>query len=107
MKDRRLTIRFTQDEYDHLLKSRDNEKVKLSAHIRNIALSQSGHSDVRIDKQLDTLNYNVRRIGVNINQIANKLNADYGDPRDAQYAVELMTALNDKVEELARCVKSK
>ena len=86
MKDRRLTIRFTQDEYDHLLKSRDNEKVKLSAHIRNIALSQSGHSDVRIDKQLDTLNYNVRKIGVNINQIANKLNADYGDPRDAQNA---------------------
>ena len=76
MKDRRLTIRFTQDEYDHLLKSRDNEKVKLSAHIRNIALSQSGHSDVRIDKQLDTLNYNVRKIGVNINQIGNKLNAD-------------------------------
>ena len=52
MKDRRLTIRFTQDEYDHLLKSRDNEKVKLSAHIRNIVLSQSGHSDVRIDKQI-------------------------------------------------------
>lgn len=107
MKDRRITIRFTQEEYDHLLNSRDNDKIKISAHLRNIALSNTGHSDKRVDKQLDTLNYNIRKIGVNINQIANKLNADYGDTRDAQYALELMTKLTDEVEELARSVQFK
>ena len=107
MKDRRVTIRFTQDEYDYLMDSREDKKTKLSSYVRNIVLSKTGHSDVRIDRQLDALNYQVRKIGVNINQIANKLNADYGDPRDAEHAVEIMTSLNDKVEELARSVQLK
>ena len=101
MKDRRVTIRFTQDEYDYLMDSREDKKTKLSSYVRNIVLSKTGHSDVRIDRQLDALNYQVRKIGVN------KLNADYGDPRDAEQAVELMTSLNDKVEELARSVQLK
>ena len=68
--------------------------------------SQSGGADVRIDKELSHLNYEIRKIGVNINQIAHKLNANYGDPRDAQYVMELMTEPTKTVDEFKEQFKS-
>ena len=106
MKDRKITFRVTQEEYDLIDSKKQTEKHfvyggrwDMSAYIRNLVLSQSGGADVRIDKELSHLNYEIRKIGVNINQIAHKLNANYGDPRDAQYVMELMTELTKTVDE--------
>ena len=106
MKDRRITVRFTQDEYDFIVSSKENDKMKLSAYIRNLVLSKIGHSDVRIDKELQRLNYEIRKIGVNINQIANKLNANLGDPRDTKYVIELMRDIKERVETFEAKVQS-
>lgn len=112
MKDRKITFRVTQEEYD-LIDSKSRQKTfvyggrwDMSAYIRNLVLSQSGGADVRIDKELSHLNYEIRKIGVNINQIAHKLNANYGDPRDAQYVMELMTELTKTVDEFKEQFKS-
>ena len=45
---------------------------------------------LRVDMELKDLNHQVRKIGVNINQIAHRLNSNIGDMRDAEYVVELM-----------------
>ena len=80
MKDRKITFRVTQEEYDLIDSKKQTEKHfvyggrwDMSAYIRNLVLSQSGGADVRIDKELSHLNYEIRKIGVNINQIAHKL----------------------------------
>ena len=113
MKDRKITFRVTQEEYDLIDSKKQTEKHfvyggtwGMSAYIRNLVLSQSGGADVRIDKELSHLNYEIRKIGVNINQIAHKLNANYGDPRDAQYVMELMTELTKTVDEFKEQFKS-
>lgn len=75
MKDRKITFRVTQEEYDLIDSKKQTEKHfvyggrwDMSAYIRNLVLSQSGGADVRIDKELSHLNYEIRKIGVNINR---------------------------------------
>lgn len=105
MKDRRITIRLTQDEYDAIVKRKDNDENNskgkmqgnLSVYIRNVLIAEGGQSDWKIDKELNQLNYEIRKIGLNVNQIARKLNANMGDPRDADYAIELLSEINEKI----------
>lgn len=77
----------------------------LSAYIRNLVLSQTGKKDVRVDMELKDLNYQVRKIVVNINQIAHRLNSNIGDMRDAEYVVELMKELNARLEKLTEKIE--
>ena len=56
---------------------------------------------VRLEKELKNLSYQVRKIGVNINQVVAKINAGYGnqiDIYDLEKALETKT-LNEKVED--------
>ena len=64
------------------------------------AVTDRKKKDVRVDMELKDLNYQVRKIGVNINQIAHRLNSNIGDMRDAEYVVELMKELNARLEKL-------
>ena len=100
MKDRKITFRVTQKEYTLIDEMKKTEtrftyggRWDMSAYIRNLVLSQTGKKDVRVDIELKDLNYQVRKIGVNINQIAHRLNSNIGDMRDAEYVVELMKEL--------------
>lgn len=100
MKDRKITFRVTQEEYTLIDEMKKTEtrftyggRWDMSAYIRNLVLSQTGKKDVRVDMELKDLNYQVRKIGVNINQIAHRLNSNIGDMRDAEYVVELMKEL--------------
>ena len=61
--------------------------------------------DVRVDMELKDLNHQVRKIGVNINQIAHRLNRNIGDMRDAEYVVELMKELNVRLEKLTEKIE--
>lgn len=107
MKDRKITFRVTQEEYTLIDEMKKTEtrftyggRWDMSAYIRNLVLSQTGKKDVRVDMELKDLNYQVRKIGVNINQIAHRLNSNIGDMRDAEYVVELMKELNARLEKL-------
>ena len=75
MKDRKITFRVTQEEYTLIDEMKKTEtrftyggRWDMSAYIRNLVLSQTGKKDVRVDMELKDLNYQVRKIGVNINQ---------------------------------------
>lgn len=112
MKDRKITFRVTQEEYTLIDEMKKTEtrftyggRWDLSAYIRNLVLSQTGKKDVRVDMELKDLNYQVRKIGVNINQIAHRLNSNNGDMRDAEYVVELMKELNVKLEKLTEKIE--
>ena len=61
---------------------------------------------IRLEKELKNLSYQVRKIGVNINQVVAKINAGYGNQIDIynlEKALEQvkheMKTLNEKVED--------
>ena len=70
-------------------------------YIRNLVLSQTGKKRRSCRHGIKkTLTIRSEKIGVNINQIAHRLNSNIGDMSDAEYVVELMKELNARLEKL-------
>lgn len=65
-----VLIRFTQDEKDILVKRAKKAELTLSSYIRRAALNQKYISKADIKTAFE-----LRKIGVNLNQIAKHLNA--------------------------------
>ncbi len=88
-----LLIRLTEAERNLLselaendadTKTKKNPKKNLSAYIRKRIFSGSNRpSDFK--QELKNLNYQVRKIGVNINQVTAKVNSSYVTPEDLQH----------------------
>lgn len=57
--------------------------INYSKFYRKHLLSQTNHKNEELKKLQENLVYQVRKIGVNINQITKKINAGYGNPSDA------------------------
>lgn len=83
-RDKKIIVRLTPKEYDYLTTlSNADEGSKtytgkncLSKYVRKVLLSPVGSSkDMR--KELDKLNFEIKKIGININQIAKRLNAGF------------------------------
>lgn len=92
-------VRLNQKEYDFLCKmaERDKEtlykngKKNLSGYIRKCALRECGYkSDLK--KEINELTYQVRKVGVNINQAVKKINSGY---YNLDIGVELMNELKE------------
>ncbi|WP_331487244.1 plasmid mobilization relaxosome protein MobC [Anaerobutyricum hallii] len=114
MRKRRIDIRLSEKEYQLLLskagndletKTKKGDKANTSAYIRKCIFLQEDRP-VRLEKELKNLSYQVRKIGVNINQVVAKINAGYGnqiDIYDLEKALEQvkheMKTLNEKVED--------
>ena len=86
-------------------KTKKGEKANTSAYIRKCIFLQDD-DPVSLKKELKTLSYQVRKIGVNINQVVAKINAGYGNQIDIynlEKALEQvkheMKTLNEKVED--------
>lgn len=109
MKSRKITFRVSEDEYEQILSMQKKWKQysyggkwNLSGFVRALVLSNCGFKDAEKTRMLRQMNYELRKIGVNINQIAHKLNGNIGDPRDAAYVIELMTDLNQTADQLRK-----
>ena len=83
-------IRFTPEEYKQIVqcaekdtgtKRKKTQEKNVSAYIRKCIFEQSDNP-AAIKKELRDLSYQVRKIGVNINQVATKINAGYAVPVD-------------------------
>ncbi|WP_330688065.1 plasmid mobilization relaxosome protein MobC [Anaerobutyricum hallii] len=114
MRKRRIDIRLSEKEYQLLLskagndletKTKKGDKANTSAYIRKCIFLQEDRP-VRLEKELKNLSYQVRKIGVNINQVVAKINAGYGNQIDIynlEKALEQikheMKTLNEKVED--------
>lgn len=70
-KDKRVTIRFTQDEYNKLKDEATKLGITLSSYLRNKILGNRGNLLTKCDKELL---YELNRIGNNLNQIAKHCN---------------------------------
>lgn len=100
-----VKVRFSDAEFDELVRiAQNNGERQVARYVRNVALSsdsltqqseQPYHQDQQVDVQQrswrDELAWQVRRIGVNINQIARSLNAN--SSLSASEKVKLLAAL--------------
>lgn len=81
-----IRVRLTKAEYDFILSeaSRNkNTKCKngtrnLSAYIRHCILSESGYLEKeKQQRELKNIAYQIRKVGININQATKKINSGY------------------------------
>ncbi len=77
-KTRHIDIRFSQDDYEKIRKQAEGN---LSAFCRKKILQDTCQEK---DKNLREIAYQVRKIGVNINQVTARINAGIPFPNDAQ-----------------------
>ena len=103
MKDRRLELRLSEQEYDRLytLAAADPDcrmksgRASLSAYVRkHIIWSGSDPYDLR--REVRSLTFQVRKAGVNIKQAARWINAGYGSSSE----LEKMEACQEKIQSL-------
>ncbi|CVI71522.1 hypothetical protein BN3660_02266 [Eubacteriaceae bacterium CHKCI004] len=83
-------------------KRRKTQEKNVSAYIRKCIFEQS-NNPAAIQKELKGLAYQVRKIGVNINQVAAKVNAGYATPVDME---NLLFYLKKVEEEFLRLEKN-
>lgn len=89
-RDRKFTFRLTQEEYEFLLERFKQEDVSgknyktLSDFIRESTLEKNGYHGRMIKEQLYDLKYEIRKIGVNINQVTKKINGGFGTTKDVE-----------------------
>ena len=83
-------IRFTPEEYQQIVqcaekdigtKRKKTQEKNVSAYIRKCIFDKNDNP-AAIKKELRDLSYQVRKIGVNINQVVTKINAGYAVPVD-------------------------
>lgn len=103
-RDREIGLKLTQDEYEHISRMAENDadtrwksgKKNLSAYIRKCVLQSTGYRrEGQIKKELDRLTYQLRKIGVNVNQATKKINSNF-------YDVEITERLHDELKEVNR-----
>ena len=92
-KDKRITIRFTDDEYNELKAKADELDIPLSTYIRKKVL---GNREKILTKCNKELLYEINRIGNNLNQIAKHCNTTKTiDKLVLQSLVEIEKKLNE------------
>lgn len=97
-----IKIRVSPEEKEYLLSSAGksetarfkNGRENLSEYLREIIFTNSGLQDKETIRQLRNLQYELRKIGVNVNQIAHKINSGFGDFRDIRELKEYLERID-------------
>lgn len=88
-----VIFRLTNKEQEVLLemagadpdaRNRKGEKVNVSKYIRKCIFASTGCSQ-NLEKEIKELRFQVRKIGVNINQAVKKINSGYLETNDTRY----------------------
>lgn len=111
-RDRRFYIRLTQDEYRQLEKLAENDKEthsknkkkNMSAFIRKQIFSGSS-MEQGLQKKLRDVEYQVRKIGVNINQVAAKANSSYVSGKDIDALLAALHSVEIEFLEMIRKIE--
>lgn len=92
-------------EKDTETKTRKGKKTNISGYIRKCIFLQEDNP-ISLRKELKNISYQMRKIGVNINQTVAKINAGYGSQIDIYNLIQAleqikkeMQILNKKVED--------
>lgn len=109
MKRRKVTVRYTDDEYDTLLtfmdKYYDTPEGNVSDFIRKKTLKAG--VPISIDKDIRDLKYQINKVGVNVNQIAKKMNCDMIYSTDVEYVTDEIQNIEKQFTNLIEIVKEK
>ena len=98
LKDKKVTIRFTGDEYNKLNKNASDLGLTLSAYIRHKVLGNRERITTKCTKELL---YEINRIGNNLNQIAKHCNIKKSvDKLVLKELVDIEKKLNELMEQL-------
>lgn len=110
-----VPIRFTMEELAHLKECASssasarfrNGKPNLSRYIREKVLSDTGYADTDLKRQLRDLQYELRKIGTNINQVARKINGGYiGSSEDLRELKEYLTQIEELFAEMRKAAEN-
>lgn len=89
--DKIVPVRLSQEEYKHLFYAAEQSsskfssgKINLSSYLRNLLMAKSGFAFAEIEKQNAALIYEINKIGVNLNQMAKKINSGLGTAKDLE-----------------------
>lgn len=108
----KIRIRLTIEELEYLkqcMKEDDgakfhNGKENLSGYVRDRLLSNIGYRNKALEKQNENLNYELRKIGVNVNQIARKINAGFGSRQDITDLFSYLNIIEQMLEDYQKKV---
>ncbi|WP_270458584.1 plasmid mobilization protein [Faecalimonas umbilicata] len=109
-----LSLRVSKEEYDFLLAEAEkdlttNKRIggkNLSAYLRKIVLQRIGYqTDEKLQRELKELVYQIRKIGVNINQATKQLNTAYRTMEAADRLEESMELVNIQLHEIRQELK--
>jgi hypothetical protein len=109
-----LRLRVTKEEYEFLTEQAEkNMETKhrnggrnLSAYLRKTVLQRSGYrAEETIQKELKELVYQIRKIGVNINQATKQLNTGYSTMGAADRLEESMELVKIQLHEIQQELK--
>lgn len=87
---KQISIRVTPEELEHLKKCSGsfsetgfkNGRKNFSAFLREKLLAEINYKNKSLERRLKELDYELRKIGTNVNQIAKKINSGFGTPND-------------------------
>lgn len=100
-----ICIRVTHENYQKIVEqAKLKTKTKtgnpnISAFIRNQLLRAADNPDI-IQKEIENLIYQMRKIGTNINQVTKKINAEKGSYRDIQMLQREMMTIQDQIDQV-------
>lgn len=86
----KIRIRLQKEELEYLENCFEKEKTicfkdgrgNFSGFLRALILQNSNYKNITVKNQMKELRYEMRKIGVNINQIAKKINSGLGTQND-------------------------
>ena len=107
-----VMIRLSKKEYEFLCRRADqdsethykNGKRNLSGYIRRTVLERSGYR-MNSGQELKNLNFQIRKIGVNINQATKKINSGYYDWKICEDLQNSLEEINRHFQELKERMK--
>lgn len=102
----KIRIRLMKDELEYLEKCFAKEQTvcfkdgrgNFSGYLRALLLQNSNYKNINLQKQMKELRYEIRKIGVNINQIAKKINSGFGNESDLNEIKDDLKNLNQLLE---------
>ena len=109
-----IPIRFTKEELEHLKECSQidgTEKFKngrnnFSEYLRVKLLSGTGKKNKIMENQLSDLRFEVRKIGININQITKKINGGFGTEKDLKEIIFFLQEIEKRLEVYQEEVKN-
>lgn len=113
MKDRRFELRLSEKEYQKLVslaalepdcQAKRSGKPSLSAYVRKQIL-RSGDQPVDLVEELKPLSYQIRKAGININQVARRVNAGLWDGRELNEILACQQRMEELLDEILCLVR--